>query len=57
MEPIVKVEPEPLDLAEESFDTELRIVSMPIEKLERLEEEGKVKETRGYRNGGDNGDL
>lgn len=37
------------DLALESFDCKLRIISMPTEELIKLEEAGRVKETEGYR--------
>jgi hypothetical protein len=36
------------DLSLESFDCKLRIISMPIEQLEKLEEAGRVKDLAEY---------
>lgn len=36
------------DFANESFDTELRIVSMPVEKIIKLEMAGRVKDPADY---------
>jgi len=36
------------DLALESFDCKLRIISMPTEQLIELEEAGRVKDLRSY---------
>ena len=36
------------DLALESFDTSLRIISMSTEALIELEEAGRVKDLKGY---------
>lgn len=36
------------DLALESFDTSLRIISMPLEQMIELEEKGKTKDLAEY---------